>query len=685
MASGFRDRYGRLLKVAVQVGIALTILLSLATVGFIQYSGQPGFCNRCHIMRPYYESWATSSHNQVPCIKCHYAPGIKAEAMGKIQAANQVVKYLTGAYGTKPWAEIEDAACTRSGCHATRALEGKTLFRGVLFDHAQHLGELRRGKQLRCTSCHSQIVQGQHVTVTASTCFLCHFKDRPAGQPIAGCTGCHTAPPRIVSPAGFVVDHPQYVRDLVSCVSCHRQVTVGEGSADRQRCFNCHNEPARLEQFANTALVHRVHIAEHNVECLQCHMPIEHRVVALAPTFALDCATCHRGVHEAQQRLYAGLGGHGTPERPSSMFLANVACQACHELPASGPGHEQVRRAGEAACMSCHGTRYANILPAWREEMERKVNAVAGVLEGARAALAGMPPARRSRADSLLRLARENLELVELGRGAHNVAYADQLLRATLGLVRRAVQGAGLPYRMPAVNLGPPVAETTCLQCHLGTERREARFAGKRFPHDRHVVQAGLACTRCHTPVTDHGKTVLQASDCSSCHHQRAGASSCGSCHGGGTGAPDTAVSFSVGRFPHGTHLAVGLDCATCHAPPAMRPDPATCATCHELHHQPEADCLACHQGGVKEKHDRSFAHNACQDCHGERVAGITAVSRQVCTVCHVDRVDHNAPLSCDQCHDVKPWGKEAADQQRPGRPPGPRATKPQASDRQTR
>jgi len=32
-------------------------------------------------------------------------------------------------------------------------------------------------------------------------------------------------------------------------------------------------------------------------------------------------------------------------------------------------------------------------------------------------------------------------------------------------------------------------------------------------------------------------------------------------------------------------------------------------------------------------------------------------VSREVCTLCHVDRVDHNAPVACDQCHDVKPWG----------------------------
>ncbi len=63
--------------------------------GFWSTRPSPGFCNNCHNMEPYYESWLKSSHNMVPCIECHYAPGIKAEAMGKVQAANQVVKYLT--------------------------------------------------------------------------------------------------------------------------------------------------------------------------------------------------------------------------------------------------------------------------------------------------------------------------------------------------------------------------------------------------------------------------------------------------------------------------------------------------------------------------------------------------------------------------------------------------------------
>jgi nitrate/TMAO reductase-like tetraheme cytochrome c subunit len=584
----FIERYSRPIKILVQIGILAIILVAVGSIAFIEYSAQPSFCKRCHIMEPYYESWATSSHNEVPCIKCHYAPGIKAEAMGKLQAANQVVKYVTGAYGMKPWAEIEDAACLRSGCHVEARLESEVLYKGIRFNHAQHLGELRRGKQLRCTSCHSQIVQGEHVRVTEAPCYLCHFKGRERDEPVAGCVGCHAMPPDVVSPAGFELDHEQYVRDLVPCLSCHEQVTEGSGLADEQRCFNCHNEPERLELFDNTTLVHRVHIADRNIECTQCHVPIEHRVVSRAATFELDCRACHRGTHEQQQRLYAGTGGHGTENVPSAMYLARVSCQSCHRLPQTLNGHEQVEVAGEASCMSCHGIRYANILPGWQREMERRVRRAGQVVETVRRLLSGAPVRAREPADSILRLAEENIDLVRVGGGAHNIAYSDRLLRAGLELAREAVRVGRLTYEVSEKDLGPPVSGNACLQCHLGIEGTTVRFQGVDFPHERHVLDGEMECSTCHSSLEEHGGTLLTAqSDCASCHHQ------------------------------------------------------------------PESTCLSCHSDGAITKHDRAFAHLECGQCHGESLQAIVELSRNVCTVCHVDRIEHNAPLECKLCHEV--------------------------------
>ena len=51
-------------------------------------------------------------------------------------------------------------------------LEGEIEYGRIRFDHRHHLLGDRRGMQLRCTSCHSQIVQGDHLTVTTGTCIV---------------------------------------------------------------------------------------------------------------------------------------------------------------------------------------------------------------------------------------------------------------------------------------------------------------------------------------------------------------------------------------------------------------------------------------------------------------------------------------------------------------------------------
>jgi nitrate/TMAO reductase-like tetraheme cytochrome c subunit len=649
----------RWLRIVIQLGILGVIVATISAVGFIEYSAQPGFCNNCHIMEPYYDSWQLSSHQDVPCIQCHYAPGIKAEAMGKFQAANQVVKYVTGAYGMKPWAEIDDAACLRSGCHVEARLSSVVDFEGIPFTHAKHLGELRRGKQLRCTSCHSQIVQGSHLAVTKETCYLCHFKGQPVGQPVGGCIGCHPSPPRVVSPQGFTIEHTDYVRDMVACSACHADVSVGAGNADRNRCFNCHNETERLDQFDNTTMLHRTHIADRKVECTQCHEVIQHRIVALrADSLPLDCAGCHQGVHEAQQRLLAGTGGHGVDDLPSAMYLARVSCQSCHTMNREVRGHEGVQSAGEAACLSCHGVKYANILPAWQEEMDRRKAQAERIVRGAEAVRTRAPVRSRVAVDSLLGLARDNLDLVSVGGGAHNVAYADRLLRAAIEQTRQAVSVGGLPFDVGRPDLGPSLEENTCLQCHVGVERQAGVFDGRAFAHEQHVLGGGLECATCHTPLAEHGGiTLTSAASCDGCHHRVIGPMNCARCHEGAGGAPAAPVEHAVGRFPHTTHQNAGFPCAMCHAPPAMDASAVQCASCHGPHHQPARDCQACHQGvvgqAVKAKHPGAMVHGACKACHGDKVTGITQWSRQVCTVCHTDRVDHNAPVACDRCHEM--------------------------------
>ena len=55
----------------------LVVIVIFFSGGAIVITGQPGFCNSCHIMNSYYESWENSSHSKVNCLDCHLQPGFK--------------------------------------------------------------------------------------------------------------------------------------------------------------------------------------------------------------------------------------------------------------------------------------------------------------------------------------------------------------------------------------------------------------------------------------------------------------------------------------------------------------------------------------------------------------------------------------------------------------------------------
>src|SRR3990170_8962575 len=248
-------RFPSFRKIAFAGSLVLATSLLFALASF-EVTSAPKFCGSCHIMRPYYDSWKTSSHGQIACVDCHIPPGMESELRKKYEAVSMVVRYFTGTYGTHPWAEVEDASCLT--CHERRLVAGKETFQGVLFDHKPHLIEMRRSKKLRCTSCHSQIVQGQHIAVTPSTCFLCHFKGQLEGTGPADCKLCHQASNGIIRKAGLEFDHADVKRFDMKCQSCHGGIVSGDGDVPENRCLSCHNEAARLNLISETELLHRV-------------------------------------------------------------------------------------------------------------------------------------------------------------------------------------------------------------------------------------------------------------------------------------------------------------------------------------------------------------------------------------------------------------------------------------------
>ncbi|HZI93528.1 MAG TPA: cytochrome c3 family protein [Patescibacteria group bacterium] len=566
------------LQVLLLAGGLMLALGIVATGTAVEVTSRPDFCGSCHIMKPYFESWTKSTHHNVACVECHIPPGFKNEFRKKYEALSMVASYFTGTYGTNPWTEIDDAACLV--CHERRLLSGKELFGDILFDHSAHLAGMRRGKSLRCTSCHSQIVQGSHIAVTASTCILCHFKDQPSGTGTARCTLCHQVPDKVIHQGTLTFNHGDVSRFGMECTWCHARPAGSNGDVPRERCTTCHNEPARLQEYANTELLHQKHVTEHKVNCTYCHLEIQHVGPAKIEAAATACGSCHLSGHSPQMSLYTGIGGKGVGPMPSPMFLAGVRCEGCH---LDIPGHtSETRRASEVSCMSCHGPSYRRIFLDWKSRLETRTAAMEGQM---RQTVVAMKGATQGAMPGPLADARFNLDLVSRGHGIHNVDYALALLTQAHKDLNSARSSQGLAALPPPWSEAP--YETPCLRCHQGIEQQEGRVFSRRYLHAPHVVEAKLQCVTCHLPHDErpaadkHQLLKFEESGCESCHH-REPIADCLACH---RGIRTGTIKTKLGQFSHAFHLdEAGQTCKDCHDLAPGKPvglKQEHCAECH--------------------------------------------------------------------------------------------------------
>jgi nitrate/TMAO reductase-like tetraheme cytochrome c subunit len=623
-----RDRLLTWAGAALVVFVLLLVVAAVGTYGMVHYTARSEFCNSCHIMEPYYSSWQHSSHHEVACVECHYEPGALETFEGKFKALSQLAKYVTRTAGTKPWAEVSDQSCMRSGCHSLRLLEGPVQFGRVRFEHRMHLLESRRGRRLRCTSCHSQIVQGRHIAVTASVCFGCHFMPDASGKPPAAtsdCLICHGPPKDAIDVAGKPFFHADYVERGVACTECHNPVIEGDGKVGRERCHACHGEVGHIERIGETAFLHDKHVAQHKVECFECHDEIRHGLLPLVSSAAGKgdgCGACHVEPHDAARSLYAGRGAVGVPDQPSRMYVSRVVCESCHTgrtgfaaTPRSaqvegngGHGHAGVSRvasAGEADCIHCHGTAFAGMLAEWR-------GAVGGQLDRLRPLITDLGRRLEASTDtavkSLYDEAWQNFELVDLdgSRGIHNPAYALAALRVSAERIDAAAARLD-PAAKPAAAGGlPPIAKEGCSSCHVAPPRKTIEVHGRPFSHERHLGAAGLSCGDCHVAAArgepGHGTPKFERAKCAACHHQESegrDVANCTACHSGQEAMLRGAVA---GVEPPRPGPMGKMECNECHgdAPDVLRPKPSACVLCHKPgYDQTQRDWQAAIRSGV--------------------------------------------------------------------------------------
>ena len=436
----------------------MVFLLLLMTASAAWYTSRPEFCRSCHIMEPYFVSWQESSHKDVACVKCHFAPGALEKARGKMLGLVQLAKYVTASEGPRPAAEIPDASCLRSGCHETRLLSGRVDFHGIAFDHAPHLEKLRRGKKLRCTSCHSQIVQGTHMAVTTSTCFLCHFKEGFFNQGLGACTRCHQIPDKVFDLGGGVAFTHELAYDRgVDCLNCHGDLIRGAGEVPHERCQVCHNRPEDLRQIDDADFMHKNHVTDHKVDCLDCHLEIEHTLEKdkLAAA-AADCAACHPSHHQEQLDMLQGVGGETIFLQEGGMLATRVDCRSCHlEREQSLTGTVLVR-ASHKVCTTCHDDSEAGRLRDYHEKLRALLGGIEFDVQRASDAvkLSQLDEDRKTAIEAELKSLQHDLVFLQVANGIHNIHYASTLTRTLvekLSALCRELQIKEPDARLPQV------------------------------------------------------------------------------------------------------------------------------------------------------------------------------------------------------------------------------------------
>jgi hypothetical protein len=557
------------LLAAIFIGLVVVTMTIL-----IKATSQPAFCVTCHYMKPYFASWQESSHNDVHCTECHFPPGVKSTIQGKFTAIAMVANYMTGVYRkSKPWAEVSDQSCLRSGCHETRLLQGKVPFKeGIIFDHAPHLLEDRRGKRLRCTSCHSQIVQGNHMTVTEETCFLCHFKDQLPGSRMNSCTWCHDAPVAADS-AQVVFDHTHILEKQTDCHLCHGDMARGNGDVPKERCSYCHAETGKLERYSETIELHKIHITQHKVECNHCHNTILHRSISRTGDIKPDCHACHIDRHLAQYSLFSGQGAIGVDPLPATMFHAGLGCKACHViLPDDWKEHPGLAtsKAGPASCTPCHEEAYYKLYQQAKPILTQRIAEVDSRIKLLKKKSLGPDKLE------ILAASSENVSLLKRGKPIHNLNYSDRILEE----ITRSLDE--LEGKSPLPRALPDTTSARCVRCHFRQDERIVSYENKSFSHRNHVHSAELGCTTCHIEAKpDHGK-LKGGSFCMDCHHQSA-LVSCEPCH-------SNQRNFIAGKglfkdFEPDVMSEAELTCRDCHevlGAEVHRPDAEACENCHE-------------------------------------------------------------------------------------------------------
>ena len=488
----------------------------------------------------------------------------------------------------KPWADIPDNTCARSGCHEKQAFVDTLYeFKGIKFSHKHHLQELRRGKTLKCISCHSQIVQGTHMEITPSTCFNCHFKksDDPEHQDekLTDCNTCHNWKDKTKEDmAKYRYDHSLVVKNDIPCVSCHNNTIAGNGEVSKERCFQCHFEQERLEKITDINFMHTTHITKHSMKCFMCHSTIEHKIQKINPNLPPDCISCHESAHSEQVKLFTGEDGFGAEKTPSAMYLNGINCKGCHVFHEVSNKGVKITKAGKGSCEKCHGSGYDKLISQWKSATEKRLALINSIYRTVKAQIDNSKSANVNSAKTLLDNALHNIKIVETGKSVHNISFSDKLLVAGYNIMIKALAEINSSVKLPEFKSDSEFIPNECYNCHAGIQEINKNIYGLTFSHNRHIVKERVPCDKCHSNVEKHGQLILTKQNCNNCHHaSNKENETCSKCHNFQSQVYDGTV---LNNNQPDYMKQAGVRCVDCHVDgdKVIKPDIKICEKCHK-------------------------------------------------------------------------------------------------------
>jgi hypothetical protein len=245
-----------------------------------------------------------------------------------------------------------------------------------------------RGLQTACVSCHADV----HQAALGTACESCHtstsfrvasfthprFPEFFTGQHASvACAGCHVpeAPTRPTR-SGVTVLNVTFKNLPTTCVSCHRDVHLGQEGADCQGCHSVQTPKFALQGFSHAKTAFPLTGRHEALACVECHkretaaFPAGTGTAVRLKGVANSCRGCHTDVHLGQltqscetchQTSSFKLPAYVHRNRTLSGFLvgshARATCAACHKVSTGqfpqGVG-TAIRFKVDTQCVSCH-------------------------------------------------------------------------------------------------------------------------------------------------------------------------------------------------------------------------------------------------------------------------------------------------------------------------------------------